>query len=81
VSAGSNGGTGGSLVLYGATSGAVTFNVNAAAGTYALTWPSTAGTNGQVLTTNGSGSLSWSTPSGGGGSNAGSKVYMNRSFT
>jgi len=31
-----------------------------------LIWPSSDGTNGQVLTTNGAGSLSWSTVSGGG---------------
>ncbi|MCC6845342.1 MAG: hypothetical protein IT283_03390, partial [Bacteroidetes bacterium] len=36
--------------------------------TYTL--PNTAGTNGQVLTTDGSGVLSWTTPSGGGGGNA-----------
>ena len=30
-----------------------------------LTLPSTAGSNGQVLTTNGTGTLSWTTPSGG----------------
>jgi hypothetical protein len=33
-----------------------------------LTLPATAGSNGQVLTTNGTGTLSWTTPSGGGGS-------------
>jgi hypothetical protein len=32
-----------------------------------LTLPATAGSNGQVLTTNGTGTLSWTTPSGGGG--------------
>lgn len=34
---------------------------------YTLSFPSTDGTNGQVLTTNGSGALSWTTPAGGGG--------------
>jgi len=33
---------------------------------YTLTFPSTGGTSGQVLTTNGSGTLSWTTVSGGG---------------
>lgn len=33
-----------------------------------LQYPTADGTNGQTLTTNGSGTLSWSTPSGGGGS-------------
>jgi hypothetical protein len=35
---------------------------------YTLTLPATAGSNGQVLTTNGTGTLSWTTPSGGSGS-------------
>ena len=44
----------------------------AVSGTTALngqtyTWPSGGGTNGQVLSTNGSGTLSWTTVSGGGG--------------
>jgi hypothetical protein len=44
----------------------------AVSGTTALngqtyTWPSGGGSNGQVLTTNGSGTLSWTTVSGGGG--------------
>jgi hypothetical protein len=34
--------------------------------TTSYTWPANAGTNGQVLTTNGSGTLTWTTPSGGG---------------
>ena len=37
-----------------------------------LTYPATDGTNGQVLTTNGAGSLSFTTVSGGGGGNLGS---------
>lgn len=35
-------------------------------GTTAMTMPTTTGTNGQVLTTNGSSTLSWTTPSSGG---------------
>ena len=34
-----------------------------------FTWPTTYGTSGQVLTTDGSGGLSWTTPSGGGSGN------------
>lgn len=49
----------GSLILSGATSGTVTLNVAAAAGSWALTLPSTDGSNGEVLTTNGSGVTSW----------------------
>lgn len=37
-------------------------------GTVTLTLPSADGTNGQVLTTDGSGQLTFSTPAGGGGS-------------
>jgi hypothetical protein len=37
------------------------------ASNYTLTLPSTAGSNGQVLTTDGTGTTSWTTPSGGGG--------------
>ena len=37
------------------------------AGSYTLTLPPTSGTSGQVLTTNGSGTTSWTTVSGGGG--------------
>ena len=44
----------------------VTVNTPAAAN-YSLTLPSTAGSANQVLTTNGSGVLSWTTPSAGGG--------------
>lgn len=33
-------------------------------------WPQTDGTENQVLTTDGSGNLSWTTPTGGGGSNS-----------
>lgn len=36
-------------------------------GNVSVTWPATNGTAGQVLTNNGSGLLSWSTPAGGGG--------------
>jgi len=57
----------GSLVLSGNTSGAVTVKTAAAAGTWSLTLPTTAGTNGYVLSTDGTGVTSWITTSGGGG--------------
>jgi len=41
---------------------------HAAAATYTLTLPTSAGTNGQVLTTDGTGTLSWSAGGGGGAS-------------
>ena len=46
-------------------SGLYTVNLNASGATanYTLNLPATAGANGQVLTTNGTGALSWTTPS------------------
>lgn len=41
----------------------VSLNASGAAANYTLNLPANAGVNGQVLTTNGSGALSWSTPS------------------
>lgn len=51
----------GSIELVGSTSGTVTLKVADAAGTYTLTFPLDDGTNGQVLTTDGSGVLTWTT--------------------
>jgi hypothetical protein len=48
--------------LKGTTSGTVSIRPAAAAGTYTLTLPNTAGSSGQVLASNGSGTLSWTTP-------------------
>jgi hypothetical protein len=45
--------------LGGATSGAVTVTAQAAAGTWTLTLPNSAGTNGYALTTDGSGNAAW----------------------
>lgn len=56
---GLNGGTGGSIALEGATSGAATISVPAAAGSVLFQLPSSNGTNMDVLTTDGSGHLSW----------------------
>lgn len=53
--------------IYGSTSGFVGWTVPAAAGSTTYTWPNADGTSGQVLTTNGTGGLSWTTVSGGGG--------------
>ena len=50
--------------LDGTTSGTVTVQPAATAGTWALTLPTSGGTNGQVLTTNGSGVTSWSSVGG-----------------
>jgi hypothetical protein len=43
----------------------------------AYTWPSTAGSSGQVLTTDGTGNLSWTTVSGGGGWNGNAESDLN----
>lgn len=57
----------GTLRLSGATSGYVGLSPAAVAGTVTYTLPSADGTTGQVLSTNGSGTLSWATAGGGGG--------------
>lgn len=51
----------GKLLIKGLTSGTVTIQVADAAGTYTLTLPTDDGTNGQVLTTDGNGVLTWTT--------------------
>jgi hypothetical protein len=59
---GVSGSTAGVLNIAGSTSGTVSVQGAANAGTWTLTVPTSGGTNGQVLTTNGSGVTSWSTP-------------------
>lgn len=54
----------GTLRLSGSSSGYVGFSPAAAAGSTTYTLPSADGSSGQVLSTNGSGSLSWSSASG-----------------
>jgi len=58
----------GTLRLSGSSSGYVGFAPAAAAGSTTYTLPSADGTSGQVLSTNGTGTLSWATAGGGGGS-------------
>jgi hypothetical protein len=58
----------GSLVLANTAAGSYSTTINAsnsASAAWTLTLPTTAGSNGQVLTTNGSGVTSWTTVSGG----------------
>jgi hypothetical protein len=55
----------GTLRLSGSTSGYVGFAPASAAGSTTYTLPSADGTNGQTLTTNGSGTLSWATAASG----------------
>ena len=65
LSSGANGATGGQLKMFGSTSGDVTVKVAAAAGTSTIfQLPATNGSSGQLLSTNGSGVLSWITASG-----------------
>ena len=65
----------GTLRLSGATSGYVGFAPAAAAGSTTYTLPSADGTTGQLLSTNGSGTLSWAT-GGGGGTPGGSTTQV-----
>lgn len=58
----------GSLLLSGSTSGAVTVQSAAAAGTWSMTLPTTGGSSGQFLQTNGSGVTTWAAAGGGGSS-------------
>lgn len=53
------------LKIYGTTSGYFGLTVPTAAGSTTYTLPNADGTNGQVLTTNGGGTLTWTTVSGG----------------
>lgn len=59
----------GTLRLSGSSSGYVGFAPSASAGSTTYTWPSSDGSSGQVLSTSGSGALSWVTASAGGSSN------------
>lgn len=77
VSLGVAGSTLGTLKLSGNTSGTVTVQPAAAAGTYSLTLPNSAGSANQVLTTDGSGALSWTTPSSSTSSAVSSPAYLN----
>lgn len=65
VTIGAAGGTTGQVLLKGTTSGTVTLSVADAAGTYTLKLPTSDGSSGQALITNGSGQLSFSTVGGG----------------
>ncbi|MCM2339341.1 MAG: DUF5011 domain-containing protein [Burkholderiales bacterium] len=78
LSLGTAGTTKGVLSLAGNTSGKIIIQPAAAAGTYTLTLPTTDGDASQVLTTDGSGVLSWA--SAGGSSQwttTGSNIYYN----
>ena len=57
----------GSILFKGTTSGTVTLSVLDAAGTWTMKLPDTGGTNGYVLSTDGSGNTSWVAQTGGSG--------------
>jgi hypothetical protein len=68
---GTAGTTLGRINLSGNTSGTVTVQPQAAAGTWTFRLPNSAGTSGQVLQTDGTGITSWATVAGGGGTPGG----------
>lgn len=61
----------GTLGFAGNTSGTVTVQPAAAAGTWSWTWPTSGGSNGQFLQTDGTGITSWGSPAGSGTVNSG----------
>jgi len=65
LSLGTAGSTSGIFNIAGSTSGTITFQPQAAAGTYNWNWPTTAGTSGYFLTSGGGGSspMTWTDPS------------------
>ena len=73
---GSAGANSGVMSFAGSTSGKVTVQAAAAAGTYTLTLPVNDGESGQFLQTDGSGVTSWATASGGSGSPGGSTTQI-----
>lgn len=66
----------GTLRLSGSTSGYIGLAPAAAAGSTTYILPSTDGTVGQVLSTNGTGTLTWATATGGGGITTGKAIAM-----
>jgi hypothetical protein len=72
---GTPGTTAGSLSMAGSSSGEVILQTAASAGTWTMTLPTTGGTNGYFLQTNGSGVTTWAAASSG-GTPAGSTGYV-----
>lgn len=66
IEVGTASGTTGLIKLNGTTSGVVSLSVADAAGTWTMKLPTTAGTNGYSLTTDGSGNTTWTNISAGG---------------
>jgi len=79
LSLGLTGTTLGVMSFAGSTSGKVIVQPAAAAGSWTLTLPTGAGTNGQVLTTDGSGITSWTTASSGTPAGSNTQIQYNNS--
>lgn len=79
LSLGLTGTTLGVMSFAGSTSGKVIVQPAAAAGTWTLTLPTTAGTSNQVLTTDGSGVTSWTTASSGTPAGSNTQIQYNNS--
>lgn len=64
LSIGVSGSASGIFTQSGSSSGTITFQTQAAAGTYNMNWPTSAGTSGQVLTSGGGSAspMTWSSP-------------------
>lgn len=77
VTIGVTGAATGTLLLKGTTSGTVTIQTAAAAGTYTLTLPTDDGTANQFLQTDGSGVLTWATASAAAGGSSTQVQYNN----
>jgi hypothetical protein len=67
--------------LKGTTSGTVSLSVADAAGTWTMKLPASGGTNGQALTTNGSGVTSWTTITGGATGGSTDAIFWNNGQT
>jgi len=65
----------------GVTSGTVSLSVADAAGTWTMKLPTSGGTNGQALTTNGSGVTSWTTITGGATGGGSDAIFWNNGQT
>jgi hypothetical protein len=71
----------GAVKFTGLTSGLVTLSVADIAGTWTLKLPTSAGSNGQALTTDGSGNAAWTTITGGATGGGSDSIFWNNGQT